>query len=102
MDAHSLQRCGNPKTHVERAWRLSEALKEPALINPASSASFQSKMKQVLLEYADVFCINKGDLKTPALAEPMHLDTGDAKPIKQRAYKLGRTEQGIMDKEVAG
>ena len=41
-------------------------------------------------------------MKTPAIAEPMHLDTGDAKPIKQRAYKLGRTETGIMDKEVAG
>jgi putative protein kinase ArgK-like GTPase of G3E family len=55
-----------------------------------------------LLEFADVFCVDKRDLKRAAKAEAMKLDTKGHQPIKQRPYKLGPKETEIMEKEVAG
>ena len=74
---------------MDRTWRLSEALKATDMINPELKSEEQTAIKQLLLEFADVFCIDKRDLKRPAKAEAMRLDTKNHPPIKQRAYKLG-------------
>ena len=47
---------------------------------------------QMLLEISDVFCVDIEDLKSPAKGEPFEIDTGTAKPIKQRPFRLGDEE----------
>ena len=54
------------------------------------------------MKYADVFCIDKADLRRPALAEEMRIDTKGNLPVKQRGYKLGKKEREVMEKEVNG
>ena len=46
----------------------------------------------MLLEISDVFCIDIEYLKIPAKGEPFEIDTGTAKPIKQRPFRLGDEE----------
>lgn len=40
------------------------------------------------------------DLHTPALAPPMHIDTGSHKPVRSRYYKLGSEENKVMKETV--
>jgi hypothetical protein len=87
---------------LDRTWRLSEALKEAELIGQDWKGEDRRKLLQLLLEFADVFCVDKRDLKRAARAEQMVLDTKGSPPIRQRPYKLGPKETEVMEKEVAG
>ena len=54
----------------------------------------------MLLGVADVLCTEIEDLRTPAKGEPFEIDTGDAKPIKQRPYRLADRESLWLEKTV--
>ena len=77
-----LKECGDEDSLVDRTWRLKEALKAEGMINPELDQASRQKLLQLLLEYADVFCIDKRDLRRPAKAEAMKLDTKGHPPIK--------------------
>ena len=85
---NKLQPCGDPQTLEDRAWRLRDALTKPSFISPELHPPQVQQLLQLLLEVSDIFCIDKEDLRQPADAEAMHIETGECKPIKQRPYKL--------------
>ena len=97
-----LAACGEEDSLLDRTWRLSEALKEAELVSQDWKGEDRRKLLQLLLEFADVFCVDKRDLKRAAHAEQMVLDTKGSPPIRQRPYKLGPKETEVMEKEVAG
>lgn len=57
-------------------------------------------MLQELLAVADVFCVRKEDLKTPAAAAAMDIDTSNHPPIKRKPYKVPAKERGVLAEAV--
>lgn len=55
----------------------------------------------MLLDAADVLCTAIEDLQIPATGEPFEIDTQDARPIKQKPYRLGEAEQQFLDKTIS-
>ena len=47
----------------------------PGFLGPDLTAKQKQYLLQRLLEVADVFCVSKADLRQPACAEPMTIDT---------------------------
>lgn len=97
-----LSHAGDQATLKERAWRLREALKTKDLINPELTTIQRRALLQVLLEHGLVFCCDKADLKTPALAEPMHIHTTEGGPKRARPYKAGPQERKVLQETVDG
>ena len=99
---HGLAPTGDPATLSKRAWKLQQALATNQELLPADLAPIgRREALQMLLEVADVFCVDIEDLRTPAKGEPFEINTGDAPPIKQRPYRLGEKEQQFLDKTIA-
>ena len=56
-------------------------------------------LKQLLMKYPDVFSKSKSDLGLTNLVEHK-IDTGDAKPIKQRPYRIPLSKREQAEKEI--
>ena len=56
-------------------------------------------LKQLLMKYPDVFSKSKGDIGLTNLVEHK-IDTGDAKPIKQRPYRIPLSKREQAEKEI--
>ena len=79
---------GEPGTLADRVWHLKDALAKEGFLAQNLGHSQRKHLLQALLAVSDIFYVDKQDLRQAAMAEEMTINTGEHKPVKQRAFKL--------------
>ena len=100
LQQHHLSPSGDPTTLKDRAARLKIAVESPGFLWEGLTGEQKRRILQELLLVADVFCVRKEDLKTPAAAAPMGIATGTNAPIKRKPYKVPAKETEVLNEAV--
>ena len=81
---------------------INEIKRENTGIKPQNTSLTKDQQKQIdkiLKEYEDIFAKDKKDLGRTFIVK-YQIDTGEEKPIKMRAYRVGPKEREIIKEEI--
>lgn len=89
----------DPERAAQREALVKEAIEKHCEYANVTLEEHREIIARFLSEFSDVFALDTRDAGRTHMAE-CHVETGDARPIKQRAYRLSQMENEHIAKEV--